>query len=273
MNQSSAQSRESGGHLRYILQTMLSEAHLRELAGELSVELKGVKGKAACVDALISNVTLDILRLFCVARWSAPAVDQHLRNLKSGLLRGHSWHNTAPSRLHLSLQGKVRALGASLEDLARFIEVGADIARHEYYMVAVADLCEHALVTRCDAIPAILSKSLSDLVLEGVPYDVKNVSAARGWPLGRIHANPAIFAAEMMAGADTERVRKQAETVQSPAPFNRMFIAVEDEDIWLQQPEALLDQLVARVNARSQPLQIAVGDRHAEVLVITLGDG
>jgi hypothetical protein len=265
------ESRGNDRHIQYILEALLTDDQLRELAASKGVSIPTNKrNKAERAAFLATQVTLADIAKFCRKKWTPPPVDSHLANLKSGLLVGHSWHGAAPSRLHLSLQDRVRRLDGSRQALEDFIRVGADIARHEYYMVAVADLSEYVLITRCGAFPAAKEKALSDIVLGGVPYDVKNVSAPRNWSAEAIRDNPESFAVEMISGADSERRRKQADSHNSDASLNRLFIVAQDEDAWLRKPEYLLNRLVEQVCKGCQPLTVKVDGRTVDVMVVVV---
>lgn len=203
-----------------------------------------------------SLVRLDVVTEFCRERWERPSTDIHLRNLRSGLLAGHSWHGLAPSRLHLGLQDRVRRVARGELPLADFLSIGMDIARKEYVMVAIADLTEVALVERCGAVPPLKSRSLSDVVLRGVPFDVKNGSVPSCWTADRIRDDPASFARAMYEGADSDRDRKQANGAFNGWVNNRMFVVVADESRWLAEPESVLDDLAKSVDGFGNPIEV-----------------
>ena len=84
-----------------------------------------------------NSYKLDLRKLvnYYRANWNPSPMDLHLKNLKSGSLRGHDWHGAMPSMLHLSMQNRVRDCidgKISLEDL---IDIGSDIMKHEYFFV------------------------------------------------------------------------------------------------------------------------------------------
>lgn len=248
---------------------MLTGNQLSALASAHGLRLRG-RSKAERAMHLAPQLTIDQIASFCLKVWQPPPLRYHLGNLTSGLLKGHSWHRAAPSRLHLSLQDRVRALTRSQGPLTDFLEVGKDIAKHEYFIVAIADLCEHALVTRCGAFPAIAPKSLSDVVLDGIPYDVKNVSSAADWPIEMVREDPVGFAAAMILGADAERTRRQAEGVGSDAPFNRLFIVVQDDTSWLDHPEQVLEDLVKDITAGGIVHRVQTEYHEAVVRVVAI---
>src|SRR5690606_36981023 len=109
----------------------------------------------------VENSTLDInaLKDYFRDNWNASPSELHLTNLKSGLLNGHNWHGAMPSMLHLSMQNKVRDHIDGKIGLDALIGIGADIMKHEYFMVCVHDLCETAIIEHFqDTIPPIGNK-------------------------------------------------------------------------------------------------------------------
>jgi len=106
--------------------------------------------------------------------WRPTTTKLHIENLKSGLLYGHNWHGAMPSMLHLSLQNKVREHIDGKLKLEELITIGSDIMKHEYFMVAVHDLCETMIIENFPStIPPVGSKSISDFIFEKMPYDLK----------------------------------------------------------------------------------------------------
>ena len=87
---------------------------------------------------------------FYRSNWKSCPKDLHITNLKSGNLNGHSWHGSMPSMMHLSMQNKVRDCIEGKFDLNRLIEIGSDIMKHEYFMVAAHDLLESEIIKQFD---------------------------------------------------------------------------------------------------------------------------
>ena len=86
--------------------------------------------------------SLEQFKDFYRVNWNPCPKDLHINNLKSGALSGHSWHGAMPSMLHLSMQNKVRDCIAGKFELDQLIEIGSEIMKHEYFMVAAHDLLE-----------------------------------------------------------------------------------------------------------------------------------
>lgn len=236
-----------------------------------SQNLKVPAGKRAdqC-RALSPLVSFDALHQHCLKNWVRPNASIHLANLQSGKLNGFSWHDLAPSRMHLGLQGHVRRVAAGELTLDQFLALGADVIRKEYVMVALADLTEVTLVERCGATPPLRAKSVSDVVLGGVPFDVKNGSIPSGWTAAGIKQNPGKFASAMIAGADSERIRKQASSAFNSWANNRLFVNTEVEGRWLTEPEVVLDDLALAVSQLGDPFEILVEENPVLVHVVVL---
>ena len=126
------------------------------------------------VDNDYEEINLNVITIFNRENWNPTPTQLHLENLKSGLLTGHNWHGAMPSMLHLSLQNKVRDHIDGKLTLEALIAIGADIMKHEYFMVAAHDLCETMIIQAFpNTIPPVGSKSISDFIFEGIPYDLK----------------------------------------------------------------------------------------------------
>ena len=254
----------------YVLCEMLPQKLVRELCGRLGIRVPTSGTRHDQCRALAELIEFAPLHRYCVENWSRPDAGIHLRNLKSGLLDGFSWHNLAPSHLHLGLQGQVRRVANGESTIADFLRLGTDVIKKEYVMVAIADLTELTLVDRCGGTPPLKHRALSDVVLAGVPYDVKNTAANANWNAARIRSDPGQFAREMIAGADPERGRKQMESAYNPWAGNQLFVVTEDETLWLKDPESLLAKLAAQAGGLRAPHRIEseAGTTLAQVIVI-----
>lgn len=183
--------------------------------------------------------------------WSPCDLERHVMLLQSGLLEGHNWHGARPSMLHLSIQERVRECCSGEISLEEYLEMGTDIIRHEYFMVATHDICESSIIQSIPSvIPPIGSKSLSDFVFDDIPYDLKLTTHPEPWkPLaGKMSLEQKMqLAFELYEGADSERMRANAEKCRHNWGLNRMYYVVNDQDKWLNDPlgtiQYLLDNL------------------------------
>lgn len=193
-------------------------------------------------------VSLEEIRDLFRNKWKPCNIDRHLRHLESGLLKGHSWHNASPSILHLSIQDKVRKCCDGILSLEEFLSIGSDITKHEYFMVASHDICETAIVQNFPlVIPPIGSKSISDFIYDGIPYDLKVTSHTDAWKsvAGKMTRDDKIkLALELFRGVDSGRIRKMAEKCKHNWGLNRMYYLVSNSELWHSDPQGVVGYLL-----------------------------
>lgn len=199
-------------------------------------------------DAITIKDIRDLFRL----RWCPCDVDRHLRNLKSGLLKGHNWHGARPSMLHLSIQERVRECCEGKLTLEDFLAIGSDIMKHEYFMVASHDICETAVILNFPSvIPPIGNKSVTDFIFDDIPYDLKVTSHPDSWKhlAGMMTIeDKKKLAYELYKGADSDRMRKMDDGCRHNWGLNRMYYLVNDQDKWLDDPEGVVKYLIDNLN-------------------------
>lgn len=207
-----------------------------------------------------SELTLDDIRNLYRFKWKGCPKSFHLNNLRNGKLRGHDWHGTMPSMLHLGMQNKVRDCIEGKIALDELIEIGADIMKHEYFMVAAHDLLEsHIIENITEAIPPIGSKSITDFIFKGVPYDLKNTNYFGGHTKLTINHDKASVARQLVNGADVERLREQAKKTHNNWGLNRFFVLIQDQERWSTDPEGILDEILEETNGLGDPMRIEIG--------------
>lgn len=243
--------------IRFCLQQMASKDHLTSLMGQMEIPLAGSRSYAGMADKFFENGNAKITLAEIVGsfreRWTACPREFHLANLMSGKLAGHNWHGTMPSFLHLGMQAMVRECVLGEVSLDALLVRGTDIMRHQYFMVATHDLIESALIeTFDDTIPPSRPKSVSDFVFRNLPYDLKNTNYFDGWNKDAVLADKAGVVTKLIAGADTDRLRKQAK--DNPWACNRFFVLVENQDRWLSDPEGLLTEMMEQAKTLNAPL-------------------
>ncbi|MBR6457067.1 MAG: hypothetical protein IKS71_00580 [Bacteroidales bacterium] len=176
--------------------------------------------------------------------------------MRSGRLKGHNWHGARPSFLHLSIQDWVRECSTGSISLDQYLELGTDIIRHEYFMVATHDICETSIIQYFPSvIPPNRSKSVTDFVFDGIPYDLKLTTHQYDWKsvAGKMTLDEKKkLAFELYKGADVERMRAKAYLCRNNWGLNRLYYVVNDQDKWLQDPlgtvQFLLDNLCDSAN-------------------------
>jgi hypothetical protein len=211
------------------------------------------------IDENYNRINQAVITKYYRDNWKPSPTKLHLENLKSGLLYGHNWHGAMPSMLHLSLQNKVREHIDGRLTLAELISVGADIMKHEYFMVAVHDLCETMIIqTFPNTIPPVGSKSISDFVFEGIPYDLKITNYFGGHTKEYVNINKQTVAEQLLAGADVQRIREQAKKTVNNWGLNRFYFLVEDQDRWINDPEGVLSELISEVKKLQAPFVVKI---------------
>lgn len=257
--------KEYGKTLEFCLMHLVSTEQLVAFLKTLGFTQKLVGTKKDIIKKLKVNrspvITLDTFRAFCYDNWERPDVKMHIKNLKSGILNGHSWHGAMPSMLHLSLQGKVRNVCSGDIKLSDLIKIGGDITKHEYFMVAVADICEDLIIREFDATPSIISKGVSDFVFNGYPFDLKNTTLPNAVKLQYATKHLGQFAKFLFNNADTERIRKNAKGSINNWANNRFYVVAKNEIVWTKDPDETLNRLRAEIEKLKKPMKINVGGR------------
>ena len=209
---------------------------------------------------------------FFRSQWTPCDLERHITHLQSGLLAGHNWHGARPSMLHLSVQDRVRECCSGEISLEEYLKIGTDIIRHEYFMVASHDICETSIIqTFPSVIPPIGSKSLSDFVFDGIPYDLKLTTHPDAWKpyAGKMSIEQKKrLAYELYEGADSERMRADAEKCRHNWGLNRMYYIVNDQDKWLKDPRGTVQFLLDNLCDASNFLDIEVHGFHIHICLI-----
>lgn len=249
--------------VRYCIRHMSSKELIQPLLERHNIHYRSSDSYAKLADRFWetekSTLDLDVLRKYHRNNWKPCPKDLHIRNLTSGHLKGHDWHGAMPSMLHLSLQDRVRECIDGRISIEQLVEIGADIMKHEYFMVAAHDLCETAIIEKFpEVIPPIGSRSISDFVFDGMPYDLKNTNYFGGLTRKRINANKERVVAQLLKGADIERLRKQAQRTLNNWGLNRFYVMVENQDAWLRDPVGITQELVDEASRLGPPLELKI---------------
>ena len=67
------------------------------------------------------------------------------------------------------------------------------------------------------------------------------------------------LALKLVGGADTLRVRQEAEGALNGWGDNRFYIVVADQDRWIQDTETLLAEIMNKISSLASPMNIRVG--------------
>ena len=206
------------------------------------------------------------------AKWTPCDVEMHMESLASLKLQGHSWHKARPSSLHLSFQDYVRMCCEGKISLDEYLGIGYDIVKHEYFMVAVHDLCETAIIqTNEGVIPPIRNKSMTDFVFRGIPYDLKITSHPESWKnkAGSLTKEEKMqLAYELYKGADAKRMRKNADECKHNWGLNRMYYIVSDQCKWEQNTTDTIQYLLNQLDNTDNFFKITVHDLEVSICLI-----
>ena len=206
------------------------------------------KQLAQAYESIPDAITVDDICTAFRSQWMPCDLEGHIISLQSGLLTGHNWHGARPSMLHLSIQDRVRECCSGSISLEEYLEIGTDIIRHEFFMVASHDICETSIIQSFPSvIPPIRSKSISDFVFDGIPYDLKLTTHPDVWKpfAGKMSIEQKKqLALELYKGADSERIRKDAEKCRNNWGLNRMYYIVNNQDKWLDDPRRTVQYLL-----------------------------
>ncbi len=248
----------------YFFRYMISKDNIAEFLKEKKISVSTKSTYDKIMKKLMENEDLKIsigdIRSFARNKWRGTKEQLHLRNLSSGLLRGHSWHGSMPSFLHLSLQNKVREAIENEMELNKLLEMGEDIMKQEYFIVATHDLCETAIIkNHNDVIPSIAIKSVSDFIFDGIPYDLKNSGVPEGSNFEEAQKKPNEFAETLLGGADSLRKRKEAEGSLNDWAQNRFYVILKDPEDWINKPSEILKKLIAKTPKLEDAIEISVG--------------
>lgn len=201
----------------------------------------------------VSARDFEKLKVFVLEQYQRENCSYHLKNLKSGILKGHSWHNASPSRMHLSMQEIVRKQIEVEGDLDWLLEVGQDIMKQEYFMVATHDLIQDTIISsHKNVLPSLREKSISDFILDDLPYDLKHTGIPEDWRKP-VEGNELELAMSLFKKADPQRLSKNARNSLHQWGLNRFYVVVQHQEDWLTNPEFVLDQIRLKLDAVTAP--------------------
>ena len=259
----------------FCLRHMSSKELIHQLYEQYSIVYRISDNYEKLVDRLnekdYEKINETVITKYFRDNWRPTTTKLHIENLKSGLLDGHNWHGAMPSKLHLSLQNKVREHIDGKLKLEELISIGADIMKHEYFMVAVHDLCETMIIEKFPStIPPVRSKSISDFIFEEMPYDLKITNYFGGQTREYVNKNKQAVAEQLLAGADIQRIREQAKKTINNWGLNRFYFLVEDQDRWINEPEGVLSELINEVKKLKAPFVVKIDGIEIKVQLIAI---
>ena len=135
--------------------------------------------------------------------------------------------------------------------------------KHEYFMVATHDICESLIIRDIsNTLPPTRKKSVSDFIFNGVPYDLKVSTYPEGWDKQPCKTNEdkIKLAQSLVGGADTLRIRQEAEGALNGWGDNRFYVVVANQDKWITDTSSLLDDIMQKVLTLGNPLEVKIGE-------------
>lgn len=251
--------------IEYYIEHMASKEFIKNLFEKYGIRFRESnsykKNKDAYCESGVEIAEDDFIRM-CRSLWEASPIEYHKMNLSSGILKGHSWHKAMPSMLHYSLQEKVRECISANASVVELLDIARDIMKHEYFMVATHDICESLIIgENANTLPPTRKKSISDFIFNGIPFDLKVSTYPEDWSIKPCNTeeDKVRLAQSLVGGADSLRVRKEAEKASNGWGDNRFYIVVADQDRWIYDTNGLLEDIMLKVSALSAPLEVSVG--------------
>ena len=258
--------------ISYCIEKMMSKSDIHKLFANKGIQYAQSDSYLKLRNRIDSNsFTLKEITENNRKNWQSCNKIKHLNNLKSKKLLGHSWHGAMPSMLHMSMQEKVRECIEGSLKLDEIISIGADIMKHQYFMVATHDLLETSIIEKfTDVIPPTRNKSVTDFVFNGIPYDLKNTTYIEGKTKDEINNDKKSIAKKLYEGADKQRLRKQANATINNWGVNRFYVMVEDQSRWIGDPQGILNEVVAEAKLIKQPIAIDIEGIKIKVIIIAI---
>ena len=258
----------------YYIENMASKEFIEALFNKYGIRYRKSYNYKKCKDIYIENgvdINEQEFTDMCREWWQPSPIDYHKANLSSGILLGHSWHKAMPSMLHYSLQDKVRECISNAGSVEELLDVAKDIMKHEYFMVATHDVCESLIIRDfANTLPPTRKKSISDFIFNGVPYDLKVSTYPEEWDIKPCQSeeDKINLAKKLVGGADTLRVRQEAEGAINGWGDNRFYIVVSDQNRWILDTNALLEEIMQKISALGNPLEVKIGSEYILVHII-----
>lgn len=264
--------------IKYCLSVMATKEQIIDMLADWGCKPAKKKPKK---DELVNlalgcrGINIEYITKFFREKWKGTNKDSYLDTLKSGILAGHDWHGAMPSSLHRVLQDHVRECAAGKYTIEKLLNIGVEIMKHEYFIVAQHDIIEASIIEHFeDTIPPIISKCITDFVFKGTPVDLKVTDYKKNW-VNRIKTNIPLTIDEKKTlikdnytDADSNRIRKQADGSINNWGFNRMYVFIKDQDEWLSNPEVIVDRVLDSLEKTDKPYDIDINGFNIEAYCI-----
>ena len=87
---------------------------------------------------------------------------------------------------------------------------------------------------------------------------MKNTNYFGNWTKESINHSKNDVAKELIKGADIARIRKQAEGSINGWGLNRFYVMIENQDLWFEDPEKLLEDVINEIRELGEPFDVKV---------------
>lgn len=251
----------------HYIEHMLSKENAQALLSKFGIPFKTSYTLKKLAAAYLENqdkLSYEDIIAFARSIWTPTNMDLHMQNLTSGLLAGHNWHGARPSFLHRSLQDRVRECCNGDYGLQDLLNIGCDIMKQEYFIVATHDVCESAIISSFeDVLPPAGSKSVTDFIFKDTPVDLKVSTYPDAWvekagSLSNEDKKQLVY--DLYVGADKERMRKQAEGCKHNWGLNRLYVMVKDQNDWFKDPQGLIEKMKEQLSQMTEPFCVNVNE-------------
>lgn len=261
--------------ISHCIEHMSSREYAKQILNDLNITIKSSdslkKMSERLVDAYNADPAINIewMRNRYRKDWKSECpIEYHINNLKSGKLLGHDWHRASPSMLHRCMQDRVRECCSEGNNIDALLNIGTDIMKQEYFIVATHDIIESSIISRIDNVipPNGGKKSITDFIISDYPMDLKVTSCPKEQKLVT-DDDKICFAEKLYNEADSERTRAQAQKAKNNWGLNRLYVVVKNQDRWFKEPEVIIDSVIKQLK-KPNVLSIKVDSKDISVIVI-----
>ncbi|MHA1677590.1 MAG: hypothetical protein ACTSW3_02285 [Promethearchaeota archaeon] len=174
-------------------------------------------------------------------------IDEQKKVICSGILKNHSWHEAAPSRLHLTFQKWVRAFLKNEITYEDYINKINDVGNQEIYMLIVANITEYLIINASnEIIPNLKERGISDLIINNLAYDVKNTHDPRTCHYD-LKKDPLKYQEWLFDSGDLERDLRTAAKAPPHFGYNRIYVIVDPTERWETEFDYICDFIQTKI--------------------------
>lgn len=166
-------------------------------------------------------------------------IDFQKQIIKSGKLKDHSWHQAAPSRLHLTIQRWVRLFLSGEMTFEDYMKRIKNVAKQEIYILVGANITEYLIVNADETIiPNLKKMGISDVIINNLPYDVKNTHNPKTLPYN-LRKEPMKCQEWLFDSGDLQRDLKTAQRAPLYYGYNRIYVIIDPVEKWETEMDSI----------------------------------